>query len=262
MGSKVAGFPVLEQQEASAFAMRVAKLLERVEYRRADKPQDKEAIFRMRYEAYTKEGHIDPNPTELFTDPGDATPNAWLIGIYIDGALASSIRLHIASRPEHWLSVTESFGDIIEPRLAAGDLIIDATRQSSRFEFTRAYPFLPLVTMRCGFLAMEYFGADFLTGSCRSEYQSAFRRMFGSKAWSTPRPYPLLHRLHVLMAFDCKAQWRATRERYPFLASTPQERRELFGRSSNVDHDLYDELTSGRRARKSGIKHNSTTCAA
>jgi hypothetical protein len=262
MGSKVAGFPVLEQQEASAFATRVAKLLERVEYRRADSAQDKEAIFRMRYEAYLREGFIEPNTTGLFTDADDERPNTWLIAVYIDGALASSIRLHVASRPDQFLPVTVGFPEHLLPHLEAGDVIIDASRQTSRLEFTRAYPFMPLVTMRCGFLGMQYFDADILTGTCRSEYQPAFRRMFGSATWSTPRAYPPLTRMHVLMAYDCKTQWADTRKRYPFLTSTPQERRELFGRSSNVAQDLHDELTVGRRQRASEPKENSTTYAA
>ena len=60
----------------------------------------------MRYEAYCGEGYIEPNAAGDFTDPDDERPNAWLIGIFIDGALASSIRLHIASRPEHFLPAT------------------------------------------------------------------------------------------------------------------------------------------------------------
>lgn len=253
---------MLEEQETSAFATRIAKLLERVEYRRADTAQDKEAIFRLRYEAYDREGFIQRNSLRLFTDPGDETSNAWLIGIYIDGVLASSIRLHIGSRPEHWMPVTESFEDVIAPRLAAGDLIVDATRHTSRPEFTRAYPFLPHLTMRCGFVAEDYFDADFMTGTCRAEYQPAFRRMYGSVTWAEPRPYPPLNRPHALMAYYCKEKRRATRARYPFLNSTPEEQRALFGRSSNATHDLYANLTAGQRSRRSENRQNSTICAA
>ena len=253
---------MLEQQETSAFAGRIAKFLERVEYRRADSPRDKEAIYRLRYEAYSREGYIERNESKLFTDAGDQEPNSWMIGVFIDGALASSIRLNVASRPKHWLSAMECYGDILGPRIASGEVFVDATRQSSRLEFTRAYPFLPLITMRCGFLAMEYFKADFLIGSCRSEYELAFRRMFGSRTWSTPRPYPLLNRLHVLMAFECKTQWRGICERYPFLASTAIERRALFGRSSNAGPEVYGELNAGGRVSESGNKDNSAICAA
>ncbi len=253
---------MLKELVSTAFAARVAELLERVEYRRADNFEDKEAIYRLRYEAYVREGSIEPNSSEIFTDSGDELDNAWLIGVYIDGELASSIRLHLASRPSHWLSAAEAFPDLIGPRLVAGDVIVDATRQTSRLKFSRVYPFMPLVTMRCGFLAMEYFGVDFLTGSCRAEYQPAFRRMFGSVTWGEPRSYPLLNRPHVLMAYDCKAKWAATQLRYPFLTSTPQERQALFGRSSNADDDIYAKLTEGRRARLTLGRQHSTTSVA
>lgn len=253
---------MLQQQETSGFAARVAKLLERVEYRRADSPQDKEAIFRMRYEAYAREGYIEPNASGLFTDPDDNCPNAWLIAIFIDGVLASSIRLHVASRPEHYMPVTNGFPDVVIPHLEAGDLIIDASRMTSRFEFTRMYPFLPYVTMRSAFIAEDHFGADFITAACRPEYQAAYRRMYGAVNWSPPRPYPPLTRMQALMAYDCKALWGVTRERYPFEISTPEERRALYARSSNGARDPYEELTAGRRALASGTMQHSTTCAA
>jgi hypothetical protein len=239
--------------------MRIAKLLERVEYRRADSREDKEAIFRMRYEAYTREGYIEPNPSGLFTDPDDDCPNAWLIGIYISGALASSIRLHIASRPEHFLPVTKGFPDIMVPRLEAGELIIDASRMTSRIEFTRSYPFLPYITMRSAFLAEDHFSADFITAAIRPEYQAAYRRMYGAVNWSAPRPYPPLTRLQALMAYDCKQMRRVTRARYPFEQSTPEERRALYARSSNAAHDPYAELMAGRLARRLDTKQYSTT---
>ncbi|HXT06027.1 MAG TPA: hypothetical protein VN715_03710 [Roseiarcus sp.] len=253
---------MLEQHEASAFAKRVASLLERVEYRRADSAQDKEAIFRMRYEAYAREGFIEPNGSGLFTDADDECPNAWLIAVFIDGALASSIRLHIASRPDQFLPVSKGFPDIIMPRLEAGDLIIDASRQTSRLEFTRAYPFLPYITMRSAFIAEDHFGGDFITAACRPEYRAAFRRMYGAAGWAPPRPYPPLTPLQALMAYDCKGMRHATRTRYPFVDSTPEEQRRLFGRSSNVERDPYEELTAGRRARRGEGKQQSTTCAA
>src|SRR5947209_10517744 len=143
-GMLPAGGPihVLTAEEPSSFATRMAMLLNRVEYRRADRDEDKDAIFRMRHEAYTRERSIEPNRSGLFRDAEDETPNAWLIGVFIDGVLASSIRLHVASRPQHYLPVTQNFPDIILPHLEAGKVLIDATRQTSRIEFTRSYPFL------------------------------------------------------------------------------------------------------------------------
>jgi len=242
--------------------MRIEKLLERVEYKRADSPEEKQAIFRMRYEAYTRGGYIEPNPRGLFTDPDDERRNAWLIGVFIDGELASSIRLHISSQPEHFLPVAKGFPDIIGPRLAAGDLIIDASRQTSRLEFTRPYPFLPYITMSTVFIAEDHFKGDYITAACRPEYQGAFRRLCGFVNWAAPRPYPPLTSLQALMGYECKSKGVATRKRYPFVVSTPALQRALFSRGSNIAYDPYAELTAGQRARRADNTQHSTTCAA
>lgn len=254
---------MLQDERSMAFATRVASLLERIEYRRADFEEEKDAIFRMRYEAYSREGYIERNSTGLFTDPDDEKPNAWLIAIFIDGALASSIRLHIASRPEHFMPVTQGFPDIILPRLQAGELIVDASRMTSRLEFARAYPFLPYIAIRSTFVAEDYFGADFVTAACRPEYQAAYRRLGRAVNWAPPRPYPPLTRLQALMAYQCKISGPFMRKRFPFLRSTREEQLRLFGRSSNVAHDFYAELTAGRRTRRTQDNmQQSTTCAA
>jgi hypothetical protein len=255
-------FYVPNKEVTSTFAARIAKLMERVEYRRADSCEDKDAIFRMRHEAYTRERSIEPNSTGLFCDPEDEMPNAWLIGVFIDGVLASSIRLHVASRPEHYLPVTQNFPDIILPRLQAGDVLIDATRQTSRIEFTRTYPFLTYITMRLVFVAEEHFGGDFITAACRPENQAAFRRLCGFVNWAPPRPYPPLARPQALMGYDCKAKGRATRERYPFVPSSVTLRKALFEKSSTLARDLYDDLTLGHRERRFDKIQHSTTCAA
>ena len=236
--------------------------MKRVEYRRADKVDEKEAIYRMRHEAYTRERSIEPNASGLFCDPEDETPNVWLIGVFIDGVLASSIRLHVASRPEQYLPVTQNFPDIILPRLRAGDVLIDATRQTSRLEFTRTYPFLTYITMRLVFVAEEHFGGDFITAACRPENQAAFRRLCGFVNWAPPRPYPPLARPQALMGYDCKAKGRATRERYPFVPSTAALRRALFERSSTVARDLHADLTVGHRERSLNVTQHSKTYAA
>ena len=253
---------MLEQQEALMFATRVEDLLKHVEYRRADSPQEKEAIFRLRYEAYARGGYIEPNPSGLFTDAEDECPNAWLIGIFVDGALASSIRLHIASTPEQYIPEAKVFPEIIIPRLEAGQVLISATRQSSNVEFTRVYPFLTYVTMRTVFIAEDYFDGDFVVAGCRPEYRLAFRRLCGFASWAPPRDYPPLTRPQALMGYDCKANASKTRDRYPFVPSSAKLQRALFGRSSNVAHDLHDELTAGHRLQRPEGKQHSATCAA
>ena len=79
------------------FADRVADLLERVDFRRADTDDIREAIFRLRYDAYLTSRAIQPNFERRFTDPDDELGNAWIFGVYLDGKLVSSIRFHVAT---------------------------------------------------------------------------------------------------------------------------------------------------------------------
>jgi hypothetical protein len=92
----------MDVQQASRFADRVTRLLERVEYRRADSPADQSAIYRLRHDAYVRAGTIEPRPSGLFHDAMDETDNAWLIGVFIDGpshgSYSARAALHIHLR--------------------------------------------------------------------------------------------------------------------------------------------------------------------
>jgi hypothetical protein len=81
-----------------SFSDLVVGLLGKIDARRADTAEEREAIFRLRYDAYRREGVIPADPSATFSDAYDRTPNAYLIGLHMEGKLASSIRIHVASR--------------------------------------------------------------------------------------------------------------------------------------------------------------------
>ena len=126
----------MDVQQTSRFADRVLRLLERVEYRRADSPADKAAIYRLRHDAYMRAGTVEPRPTGMFHDAMDEKDNAWLIGLFIDGDLAGALRLHISASVLAPLPEFTSFSDLIEPYLAAGQTLIDGSRFVSKLEFS------------------------------------------------------------------------------------------------------------------------------
>src|SRR5947209_3949940 len=80
------------------FSERVAKLLDRIDYRRADGSKEREALFALRYRAYLRDGTLTGNPTQTFKDEYDDTDNAYLFGVFVDGDLASAIRIHVGSQ--------------------------------------------------------------------------------------------------------------------------------------------------------------------
>lgn len=219
--------------EHSGFSQRAMRLLERISYRRAETAQDREAIYRMRYEAYSRAGTVALRPGGIFTDPLDDEPNAWLIGVYIDGELSSSLRLHISARPESALPASPVFGDLLNPRLARGECIVDASRFVSRYEVSRAHPEIPYLTLRPSFLACEYFNADFITAACLEEHQAFYKRMWGGVPWSEPRAYPNFNRRMAFLGYDFQNERERTYGRYPFLQSQHAEQHGIFSQSSN-----------------------------
>ena len=85
-------------RSASSLSDRVSELLKKIDCKLADTGEQREAIFRLRYQAYRREGAIFHHSSGTFFDPYDEKGNGFLLGLYIDGELASSIRVHVASR--------------------------------------------------------------------------------------------------------------------------------------------------------------------
>ncbi len=214
-----------------SLADRVMALLQRVDYRRAETAEERDAIFRLRYAAYLREGAIPPNPGERFGDALDDTDNAWIFGVYIDGELASSIRLHVACRQSPGLPALNVFSDLLSPEIAAGKVVIDPTRFVADRALSRRQPELCYVTTRLAVLASEYFHADLLLATVRAEHQAFYRRVFGHRLICDPRHYPSLSKPISLMALDYAIARERVVERNPFFRSTFFERRMLFARA-------------------------------
>ena len=210
---------------------RVMGLLERVDYRLADTPEDKEAIFRLRYAAYLREGAIPPSPSERFSDALDEAGNAWIFGVFVEGELASSIRLHVATRQVPGLPALGVFSDLLSPELAAGKTIIDPTRFVADRAASRRYPELCYVTTRLAWLASEHFHTSLLLATVRAEHQAFYRRVFGHRLICEPRQYPSLTKPISLMALDYPSARERVLQRNPFFRSSFFERRMLFARS-------------------------------
>jgi hypothetical protein len=219
-------------QSYCTFSDRVAQLLDRIDCRLADTADEREAIFRLRYAAYLREGAIAPNFAATFTDPYDETDNARLFGLYLDGELASSIRLHVASAEHRDFPSRKVFADLLEPELDAGRVIVDPTRFITDRHHSRCNPGLPHVTLRLAWLAAEHFAAEHFLVAVRTEHQAFYRRTFNHRLICAARPYPLLAKPISLMTVDYAAVAEQVHQRYPFFRSTFFERRMLFDRDA------------------------------
>jgi N-acyl-L-homoserine lactone synthetase len=226
----------------SSFSDRVENLLDRIDCRLADAGEQREAISRLRYQAYLRDGGILPNSSRTFSDPFDETGNVYLFGMYIDGELASSIRIHVASKEHPDFPSLEVFPDILQPEIDAGKVIVDSTRFVADERLSRIHRALPYVTLRLGGMAAHHFHADHLLAAVRAEHQAFYRRIFRHRLICEPRPYPGLAKPISLMVADYQKFVGQVHRQYPFFRSTFFERRMLFERNPTAARQPSSQL--------------------
>jgi len=214
----------------TGFVDRVLHLLDQIDCRLIDSDDEMEAVARLRHDAYVREGAISPDPSGKFADSYDDKGNPWIFGLYIADELASSIRIHVASRDNPVFPSFSVFRDLLEPQLDAGKTIIDPTRFVTDPQMSRLHPGLPHATVRLCWMAAEHFGAEYFLAAVRPEHQAFYRRIFTHRPICGPRHYPMLSKPITLMTVDYKVAAERVHRRYPFFRSTYFERRMLFAR--------------------------------
>jgi hypothetical protein len=224
------------EPRASLF-VRGGALFDRVDYRLIETPEDKDCLYLMRYRAYLHGGLILPSESQRVSDRYDDAPNAWTFGIYVDGELCSSLRLHVLT-PEWRMSyATELFGDILHPRLDQGEVFIDPARFVADPEKAQRFPELPYLTVRLAYLACEHFNADTGLALVRAEHQAFYRRVFLNETIAEPRSFPNVTKKVALMASDFRTVREPVLARFPIMRSSAFERRMLFQRDRHSFHD-------------------------
>jgi hypothetical protein len=223
-------------QPRTPLSTRASGLLERVDYRLIETPEDKDHLYEMRYRAYRHAALIEPSRSERVSDRYDEAPNAWIFGIYVDDELCGSIRLHLLTSEWRTSFATELFGDVLHPRLDRGEVFVDGARFVADPERAKRLPELPYVTLRLAYLAADHFGADTTLAQVRAEHEAFYRRVFMHESISEPRSFPNVTKKVALMAWSFRAQRDQIMARFPIMLSSAFERRMLFGRAGAVQH--------------------------
>lgn len=222
----------IAETNTSSYAMRAQSLLERVKYRLATAPEDIDKLVHLRYKAYLKEGAIEKSAHERLEDKFDDLANVFNLGVYIDGRLASALRLHILRGADAYSPAVETFGEVLGPLLSEGKTIIDPNRFVADYEIAHLFPELPYLTLRLANLAATRFRADYVTMTVRAEHQAFYKRGFFARVACPPRPYPLLSKPISLLLVDYVADRGRIEMRHPYWKSTEEERERLFGGQS------------------------------
>ena len=217
-------------ESRARFSDRVLRFMERVEHRTAKTPEEKEAVYRLRYEAYVRNGLIEPRDDgRLYDRFYDDAPNAWIASTFVDGEFAATVRINLAVDERTPLPSLSVFSDLIAPQLRAGLVVVDFTRAAARLEVSKQHSELPYAAMRPAYLAAQHFQADFAIATVRSEHVTFYRRVFNYVPLCEPRDYPNVYAKIVCMRANMRVGKDAFEERYPFYRSSLDEREALFG---------------------------------
>lgn len=231
------------------FSDRVLRFLERVEHRIAKTDCDQEAAYRLRYDAYVRNGLMEPrSDRRLFDARYDDAANAWITMTFVDGELAATTRLNVGIGMNPNIPSMAVYPDIVTPRLQDGLVILETTRFAANIEISRSNPELAYVATRPSYMAAEHFDIDLALASPRLEHMAFYRRVMKFAPWCDPRPYPGLTAKFGCMGVDFHdvREWIAAR--YPVYKSTPIERQVLFGpRERSIDLGFRSVNSAGGR---------------
>jgi hypothetical protein len=213
----------------SRFANTLIDLLEQVRSRRVSAEEQLDPVYRLRYEAYRREGFIPVNSQQVTHDEFDALPNCHCFGVYIEGQLASSLRFHVVTPEQPYSPCMSVWPDVLQPLLDRGESFIDPGRFTADFELSLAYPALPYLTLRLAAMACEYFPVRYCMSAVRPEHTAFYRRVFSARPLGEERIYANLAFPMQLFVADVPVIRDRVMDRFPFFLSLPEEREALFG---------------------------------
>jgi len=228
---------------AALSIQRIAQLSEfskRVTCRLARSYAERDAIFKLRYRSYLRAGLISENSFGRYIEPADHVANAYLMGLYVDRRLVSSLRLQIGTPTNPTFSSLELFPNILERLLRSNKTVVEMSCVAADGDIARSYVWLPYLILRSWVLAAEHFRADYIAAAMRPQHQIFYKRTLDCELHSQLRQPP--HQLATVGLVTLNFATSAERlyENLPFLRSTPSERQQLF------EHDRTPSRVTGQ----------------
>ena len=234
----------------SHFTRGLFTLLERVEYRRIVSPEDFDAVGKLRAVSYNQQNVLENCTASKLIDDIDFHPNAFVIGVYIDEVLASTLRIHhVTAEYRAGISMTH-FSDVLDPMLDAGVTFVDPARFASDPLLMWEYPAIPYLTLRIAAMASVYFDVDMCLSCVNKEVSSFYSRSFGSSEIAAARKlegvtYPFT--LYGARIADIRERLET---RFPFFKSQPYEQRMMFGKIDDLAYPPLNILPSAKYANQ------------
>lgn len=229
------GFPsaTATASAAGSAEQRFMEFLARVTYRRVRGGEDMEDIFRLRYRSYLWNGLVVPSRNRSVSDDFDATPNAYIFGVYVDGELAATIRLHHSTILHPSSPAMKLFSDLLMPRLERGDTYVDPSKLAVDPDLYSSSLLLPTIAMRLAYMACRHLSSPYYITMIRDDHEVFYKRMFGFRRIAEAREYDGAINCSVpLYEGDIAAYGASTVRRFPFFRFAQSEARMLFDRPS------------------------------
>lgn len=212
----------------AGFAGKALSYLEHLEYRRILGGEDLEDVFRLRYEAYRREELIEIDTSGRSDDKYDYTDNCQIFGLYFDGKLASSLRIHNATPDNRVCPTTSHFPNSLDEHFDKGLSFIDSSRFCADEKISSKQPLLPLFTTRLTAMACQYFDADYMLSVIRPDHAAFYKRYFGVQRWGQGQKVDWFAFEVDLYAADRYGYGEHVLARLPFFRSLEHERNTLF----------------------------------
>lgn len=206
----------------------IIELMPRLEFRRIRSAEDYGDVFRLRYRAYVANDLIDPNDRGMSIDNYDLLENCQIFGLYLDGHLCSSLRLHRVTSETPWCPTLKSFGEYLLPELVKGNTFVDASRFCVDPSRETELNTLPFVTVRFAYMASIHFVSTYNISVVRSEHSAFYRRYYGFERWAGGAKLDWYKLPVDLYVGDMEKNRPQIDGRLPFMQSNFEERLMLF----------------------------------
>lgn len=213
---------------------RIEKILPSTEFRRMVSAEDKEAAYRLRYDAYRRENRIPEDDARISIDFADVLPNTDTYGIFVGGKLCSSIRVSVLTTTCPKSPSVDVFQNDLRRRITDGVVIIDPTRFVTSMEAAEEMPELPFLTLRVPAMACEHYEADECLSTVRLNHRGFYKRVFRATPITEPIYYPPMNMQVQLMTSTPDDIREGLFARYPFFNANYVERRQIFGPPDRV----------------------------
>lgn len=172
-------------------------------------PSQREAIYRLRYEAYHDVGHVGESREASLSDEYDFEPGSCIYGVTMGGHLVSTIRLGVLSSDDKASITYEVFKDYLDPIIEGGERIAHGSRLAVRCADSALRRCIVLYTLSltAAFATSERAGRGAII--VRDSHVPFYQRC-GFNLVSGPRNYHETSTPLSLMMINLESSWRQT----------------------------------------------------